>query len=103
MEQEQAFNTWQNAVLKAGNEVSNALVQYNSSKERADIEQKQIDLLTKNVEDTKMLYKSSGSTYLEVISAQSNLLNAEINKVTDDFNKMQAVVSLYQALGGGRK
>jgi outer membrane protein TolC len=46
---------------------------------------------------------SSNTTYLEVISAQSNLLNAEIGEVTDQLNKMQAVVSLYQALGGGAK
>ena len=46
---------------------------------------------------------SSGTTYLEVISAQANLLNAQISKVTDDFYKMQAVVSLYSALGGGTK
>ena len=43
------------------------------------------------------------STYLEVITAQQQLLNAEISQVTDDFNKMQAVVNLYSALGGGRK
>ena len=42
------------------------------------------------------------STYLEVLTAQSSLLNAEIAQVTDDFNKMQAVVNLYSALGGGR-
>ena len=54
-----------------------------------------------NVEDTKLLYTSKGSTYLEVIQAQNGLLNARISKVTDDFNKMQAVVNLYQALGGG--
>ena len=46
---------------------------------------------------------SSNTTYLEVISAQSNLLNAELSEITDQFNKMQAVVNLYQALGGGSK
>lgn len=101
--QEQAYNTWQNAVLKAGNEVSNALVLYNSSDEKSRLEQKQIEALTRNVEDTKQLYASSGSTYLEVIQAQSSLLNAEISKVSDDFYKMQAVVNLYQALGGGSR
>ena len=74
MQYEQKYNTWQNTVLK------------------------------QNVEDTKRLMESSSNTtYLEVISAQSNLLNAEISQVTDDFNKMQAVVNLYQALGGGAK
>ena len=100
---EQAFNNWQNAIYKAGNEVSNALVSYNSYDERSRLEQKQTELYRQNVEDTRQLYKSSGTSYLEVISAQANLLNAEITKVSDDFYKMQAVVSLYSALGGGRE
>ena len=101
--QEQAFNTWQQAVLSAGAEVSNALVKYNSSEEMSQLDAKRVDVLTKNVDMTRELFKSSSATYLEVISAQSNLLNAQISKVTDDFNKMQAVVSLYSALGGGRE
>ena len=102
-QQEQAFNTWQQAVLSAGAEVSNALVQYNSSEEMSQLDAKRVDVLTKNVDMTRELFKSSSATYLEVISAQSNLLNAQISKVTDDFSKMQAVVSLYSALGGGRE
>ena len=100
--QEQAFNTWQNAVLSAGSEVSNALVLYNSSDEKSKIEAKQIEVLKQNVEDTKNLMASSGSTYLEVITAQQTLLNVELSKIADDFYKMQAVVNLYYALGGGR-
>ena len=104
MQYEQKFNTWQNTVLKAGNEVSNALVSYNSSAEKGELDSKRVAVLLKNVEDTKKLMESSSNTtYLEVISAQSNLLNAEIDEVTDQFNKMQAVVNLYQALGGGAK
>lgn len=100
-EQEQAYNTWQNAVLQAGNEVSNALVLYNTSDERSRLEQKQVAALRRAVEDTKMLYYDRSSNYLEVITAETNLLNAELTKVADDFYKMQAVVNLYQALGGG--
>jgi len=100
-QQEQAYNTWQNTVLKAGNEVSNALVLYNASAEKSELEAKQVKALEQNVEDTKLLYASKGSSYLEVIQAQSSLLSARISKVQDDFSKMQAVVNLYQALGGG--
>jgi NodT family efflux transporter outer membrane factor (OMF) lipoprotein len=101
---EQAFNTWQNSVLKAGNEVSNALVSYNSYAEKAALDGKRVSVLRQNVEDTrKLMEQSANTTYLEVITAQSNLLNAEISEVTDQFNKMQAVVTLYQALGGGAK
>lgn len=87
-QQEQALNNWQNAIYKAGNEVSNALVSYNSYDERSRLEQKQTELYRQNVEDTRQLYKSSGSTYLEVISAQANLLNAEITKVRLLMNKL---------------
>ncbi len=103
LQYEQAFNSWQNAILKAGNEVSNALVNYNSYDNNSKIEAERIEVLAKNVEDTKALYQSSGSSYLEVLTAQQQLLSAQINKATDDFNKMQAVVSLYTALGGGGK
>ena len=99
----QAYNTWQNTVLTAGSEVSNALVQYNSSDEKSKLEAHQIEVLEKNVADTKLLFSSSGSSYLEIITAQQTLLNAQLSKVADDFSKMQAVVNLYQALGGGVK
>ena len=99
----QAYNSWQNAVLKAGSEVSDALVLYNSSDEKGQLEAKRVETLEKNVEHTKLLFKNSGSSYLEVITAQQSLLNAQLSKVTDDFYKMQAVVNLYSALGGGGK
>lgn len=100
--QEQAYNTWQNAVLSAGAEVSNALVQYNTSEEKSRLQAKQVESLRKNVEYTRMLFNDGSSTYLEVITAQQGLLNAELSKVQTDFYKMQAVVNLYYALGGGR-
>lgn len=101
--QEQAFNTWQQAVLSAGSEVSNALVLYNSSEEKSQLDGKRVEVLKKNVEMTKELFSSKpNTTYLEIITAESNLLNAQLAKVQDDFYKMQAVVNLYYALGGGR-
>ena len=101
-QQEQAYNTWQNAILSAGSEVSNALVLYNTSDEKSKLEAQQVESLTKNVEYTKLLFNEGSSTYLEVISAQQSLLNAQLSKIADDFYKMQAVVNLYYALGGGR-
>ena len=100
---EQAYNTGQNAILKAGSEVSNALVQYNASAEKSAIEAKQIEVLKDNVASTLEMMESKNATYLEVIQAQSSLLNVQLSKVVDDFSKMQAVVNLYQALGGGVK
>ena len=102
MQYEQAFNKWQDAIYKAGNEVSNALVAYNSYSQKVELDGKRVQVLKQNVDDTRKLMESSANTtYLEVITAQSNLLNAEIAEVSDQLSKMQAVVSLYQALGGG--
>ena len=75
---------------------------YNSYAEKSVLDGKRVGVLKQNVEDTKRLMESSSNTtYLEVISAQSSLLNAEISEVQDQFYKMQSVVNLYQALGGG--
>ncbi|WP_077197520.1 TolC family protein [Prevotella ihumii] len=98
-----AYNKWQNSILTAGSEVSNALVAYNAAEEKNALYAQQIDILKKSVEQSQMLYKQSSSNYLEVITAQQNLLNAEISQVQDQFSKLQAIVNLYYALGGGSK
>ena len=103
-QQEQAFLAWQQSVLKAGSEVSNALTLYQSSSKRSELEAVQIESLLRNVEVAEKLFKAkSDYNYLNVISAQQSLLQAQLSKVADDFNKMQAVVNLYYALGGGSK
>ena len=101
LQYEQAFNSWQNIILQAGNEVSNALVNYNGYDANSKLEAQRVAVLQKNVDDTRQLYQSSGGSYLEVLTAQTQLLSAQLSQVTDDFYKMQAVVTLYQALGGG--
>ena len=100
---EQAFNTWQNTILKAGNEVSNALVNYNQYDANSKIESQRVEALAKAVDATIALYHSKGTTYLEVLTAQTQSLSAQLTLATDNFNKMQSVVSLYTALGGGGK
>ncbi|MBP5731287.1 MAG: efflux transporter outer membrane subunit, partial [Bacteroidaceae bacterium] len=99
---QQAYYDWEYSILSAGSEISNALVLYNSSNQKSIVDRERVDVLKKSVEYTRNLFKMGSSTYLEVITAQQNLLNAELTQVADDFNKMQAVVNLYSALGGGR-
>ncbi len=102
-EQEKAFLAWQQSVLNAGSEVSNALALYNASDAKSKQEALQIASLQKNVDIAQELFNTGSSTsYLEVITAQQSLLSAQLTKISDDFKKMQAVVNLYYALGGGR-
>lgn len=100
-QQEQAYIAWQQSILNAGSEVSNALKLYETSAKLSEIEAERVETLQSNVEAVTALM-ANGSTYLEVITAQQALLASKLQKVVDDFNKMQAVVNLYCALGGGR-
>lgn len=101
-QQEQAKLDFQQAILNAGSEVSNALFMYQTSSQKEVQRKGQVDALKKSVEYTQDLMKIGSSTYLEVLTAQKSLLSAQLTQVQDTFERMQSVISLYQALGGGR-
>ena len=89
--------------MNAGSEVSNALSLYQTTSEKAESRKIQVEAAQKAANDTKELFNLGTSTYLEVLSAQQSYLSAQISQVSDTFDRMQAVVNLYQALGGGRE
>lgn len=101
-QQEEALIAFEQAILNAGSEVSNALVQYQTAKDKIVQREKQIISLEKSVEYTRELLTSSTATYLEVLTAEQSLLNAQLTGVSDEFQRVQAVVNLYRTLGGGR-
>lgn len=102
-QQEEAKLAFQQTVLNAGSEVSNALSLYQTTSEKAISRTLQVESSQKAAEFTKELFQLGTSTYLEVLSAEQALLSARLSQVSDSFDRMQAVVSLYQALGGGRE
>ena len=104
-QQEQAKLSFQQALLNAGNEVSNALFQYQTNLEKETIRRQQVESLEKSVDFTTDLFKSGteGTSYLEIITAEQSLLSARLSEVSDTFSKIQAVVNLYQAVGGGQE
>ena len=102
-QQEEAKLGFQQTVLNAGSEVSNALSLYYTTSQKVESRQIQVKSAQKASEDTKELFKLGTSTYLEVLSAEQSYLSAQLSQVSDSFDRMQAVVSLYQALGGGRE
>ena len=61
----------------------------------------QIESLNSAMKSTELLMKYGSTTYLEVLTAQQALLQAEIMQVGDWFEEAQGVVNLYHALGGG--
>ena len=101
-EEEKARLAFQQSLYNAGAEVSNALALYQASEAKIKAETQQIESLEKNVEIVEMLFKTGKtSSYLEVITALQSLLQAQLSLIQDQFSKMQAVVNLYNALGGG--
>lgn len=103
-QQEEALIAFQQTILNAGSEVSNALTQYKTAEDKSVQRSMQINSLEKSVEYTKelLILGTSSSTYLEVLTAQQSLLSAQLSQVSDSFQRMQAIVNLYHALGGGR-
>ncbi len=102
-QQEIAAINFQQTVLNAGQEVSDALYAYQSNKDILSQRTQQIDALQRAVESTESLMKLGTSTYLEVLTAQQSLLSAQLSEVSDSYQCMVAVISLYHALGGGRE
>lgn len=102
-QQEEAKLAFQQSLLNAGSEVSNALSLYQTTAEKSSARKFQVESAEKGAEYTKELFKLGTSTYLEVLSAEQSLLSARLSQVSDSFDSMQAVVSLYRALGGGRE
>ena len=102
-QEEEAKLTFQQTLYDAGKEVSNALSLYQNTEKKAYSRTMQVEAAKKASSDTKELFKLGSSTYLEVLSAEQSYLSAQLSQVADTFDKMQAVISLYQALGGGRE
>lgn len=100
--QVQALNNFQQSLLVAGQEVSNALYAYEMAVEKEDSREKQIEALEKAVDFTQQLLEySSATNYTDVLTSEQNLLAAQLSGVNDNLQKLQAVVDLYRALGGG--
>jgi NodT family efflux transporter outer membrane factor (OMF) lipoprotein len=104
---EENLYNFQNALLTAGQEVSNALYDYKSAADKIVIRTKEIFFLQKSVDYTKELMKFNSTTgntstnYTDVLTAEQNLLAAQLSGIDDKLQQLQAVVTLYTSLGGG--
>ena len=101
-QQQQAMNNFETALLSASAEVSNALTAYNNIETKASHLAVQVDDLIKATDYTGELFKTADATYLEVLTAQSSLLQAQMAQLSCNLARAQAVINLYQSLGGGR-
>lgn len=100
-QREQAVLVFRQSVLNAAGEVSNALVENDKLQQQRVIATGQVDTLHNAVRNAHLLFKSDMANYLEVITAQTNALQAELNLASIKRQQIGAVVELYRALGGG--
>jgi len=99
--QEETLLTFKQTVLTAGNEVSDALFNYQMSMAKNTIRANQVLATETSVYFTKELLNAGEANYTEVLTAQQNLLQAQLGQVNDKLEQLQATVILYRALGGG--
>jgi multidrug efflux system outer membrane protein len=102
-QQEEALINFRNTLLKAGQEVHNALGSYEWSVQKIALRKLQLEALVQSVDFTKQLLTYGSANYTEVLNAQTSLLSAQLSSVNDQLQQLNAVVSLYRALGGGWK
>lgn len=102
-QQQQAMNNFEHTLLSAAAEVSNNCKALEMAAEKASYLSEQVKNLEEAVEDTNLLLAYDGkTTYLEVLTAQSSLLNAQLGQLSTELAREQALINLYQSLGGGR-
>ena len=101
LEQQKSAVQFRQIVMTAVGEVSNALAVLEQTNQRIKlIEEKQFSL-NKATTDAMLLYRSGMANYLEVITAQNNALQNELDEISIKKEKLNALTDLYRALGGG--
>lgn len=99
--QQKAYLQYEKALLVAGKEVSDALASYENETDKLAIREKQLDALTKAADYSDELLQYGLVNYLEVLTAKDNALNTEINYIDNKYKQLNAIITLYRALGGG--
>jgi outer membrane protein TolC len=97
------MNNFKYSLLNATAEVKDYLVEYDNLNRKSELLKLQTASLAQAVDMTNTLLAYDGqTTYLEVLNAQSSLLSAQMSALSTELERDQTVISLYQALGGGR-
>lgn len=102
-QQEEAAIQFGQAIIDAGIEVNNLMTGINGAKEKGEYYEMQQNALETAVKSTTSLMEHGSTTYLEILTAQTSLLNAQISVIANRLDEINGIISLYQALGGGKE
>lgn len=100
-QQEQALNNFEYSVLSASSDVSNALTSIEKNAVKRELILQQVDQLEKSVEYTNDLFLLNRGTYLELLTARTQLLQAQLSSLAAWHSRVASLINLYQAVGGG--
>ncbi|MCL4727641.1 putative outer-membrane efflux protein [Candidatus Kuenenia stuttgartiensis] len=99
----QAVYNYERTVLNAYIEVVNKLSKISNLGKNYDLKAKQVQALTQSITIADNLFKSARADYLEVLMTQRDALEAKMELIETKVQQMNAMVNIYQALGGGWK
>lgn len=100
-QQEEALLAFRQSLLDAGQEVNNALIQWQTAREQIRLDKEQVRHLETTVSDTRLLMEHGTVNYLQVLTARQSLLSARLTLASDRYSEIQGVINLYHVLGGG--
>ena len=90
-------------VIDAGNQVNEAMADCEAAREKHAFYHRQVEVLHEAYTGTHELMDNGKASYLEVLTAQENLLSAQLSEASNMYKGAQAIIALYIALGGGTK
>lgn len=99
LEREKAELDLYRSLYESVAEVSNALVKIHKQKERLEYADLKVDNAQSAVHNANLLFRSGYATYLEVITAQSNALQSDLDRIDIQHQQYEAIIELYSALG----
>ncbi|MCM4150481.1 TolC family protein [Arenibacter sp. N53] len=100
-QQEESLLNFKKTLLAAGQEVSNALYEYEAETKKYEFRQNEVESLRTAELNSEILLNNGFGTYLDLLTARQNALNAELNVIDNKLQQLQSVVELYRSLGGG--
>jgi multidrug efflux system outer membrane protein len=103
IDREKTVIQFRQTVLNAVGEVSGALVKIDKLKAEQDVATNRVNTLQKATANANQLFKNGMANYLEVITAQGNVLQSELELASIKTARLNAVSDLYRSLGGGWK
>lgn len=99
--QRQALAQYQKSVQTAFKETQDALVASSAAREVQDAQTTQLTALNRALHLATLRYDNGYSSYLDVLDAERNTFQAELNLVNAKLDRLNAAISLYKAMGGG--